>query len=442
MILLLLVFEGILRKAFPSISTAIFFLKDIICIWGFFFLSKIPLYNGSLFLKKIWGSLFLLFIPTLIVTTLYDPFLAVFGLKQYLLYIIVSILVSASFSYSENAFNELKKFIAFFSFLILPTTGVALIQSSLPPTHWLNLSVDGESLEAFAAAGKLRLSSTFSFTGQYGFFLNSAVVFYITSFFLRPVYARKQLNTIFYLSRPIIGIALLIGIFITGGRTAVLGCSVIAIVGGCLSMFFLPKYFTKIGIVFGVLIFLSIGALRIIKPSYFEVYDARSLATGSLSQNEDMKERVLVNFIGWIKYVTTDNIWYNVFGRGLGMMSNGSSRISSYAEYMVSKGAIPESDMEVVAWEGGIYLWLIFYGMRLYMLWFCFRIVKSMIRPELILAGSFFLGYIIVTGLAGALSKQVPIIIYWWLTIGLVMSLKYFDHYQHDDENKEILYGK
>jgi hypothetical protein len=70
--------------------------------------------------------------------------------------------------------------------MIIPTTLVAVLQNSLSSSHWINLSVGGESLEAFSAGGYLRVSSTFSFTAQYSWFLVAESFFLAASFFMPP----------------------------------------------------------------------------------------------------------------------------------------------------------------------------------------------------------------------------------------------------------------
>lgn len=421
----LLVFEGLLRKLLPPLSLPIFFMKDILCLYGLVLVNSVRLSGNVLRLHALYKKLFLLFLPVVFFTLIRDPVLVVFGLKQYLLYVVVGILVPLAFP--APLFNDFKKFVAFFSLLIIPTTMVAVMQNSLPGSHWLNLSVDGGSLEGFSAGGRLRVSSTFAFTGQYGFFLNAVAVFYAARFFLKPNYKNFFLNNIDQLLLISIGVALLIGIFITGGRTSVLGTAACVMVGLALLMYLSPKQFLKKGIVSVLFLLVSLSVLRVAKPEYFAAYDARSTDTGSYSQSADIKSRAFTNFLGWTKFVQSRDMLGNIFGRGLGVMSNGSERLSNYASNVKGSGVAPESDMEIVAWEGGLYLWLTFYGFRLYMVWFCFRLLRSLKDKKLVAAAAFLMGLVILSALIGGMSKQPPISIWWWLSIGSMLVIKSVD---------------
>ncbi|TRW24636.1 hypothetical protein FMM05_08975 [Flavobacterium zepuense] len=423
-----MVFEGLIRKLLPSaVGLLIFFLKDIFCITGLYFITKAfakpnvqrnPFFN----LRKIF---FFVFLPPLIVTNFYDPSLVLFALKQYLLYMILALLVPLAFVPSK--IERFKKFFFFFSLTIIPTTLVAVLQNSLPANHWLNQSVDGQSLEAFSAGGLLRVSSTFSFTGQYSWFLNVVCVILAVSFCL-PI---KRDNIIIKKIAPllplVISVCLAVGAFITGGRTAVLGCGLVLFLGFVFAVIKAPQKIITRGLILMAVMGLSLTALRIAKPEFFKVYDLRSEDKKDETHTEEVEGRILKDMFGWTVWIAEQDMIPFLFGNGLGVMSNGAERISSYAMSVRLQGISTESEIDSTAWEGGMYLVLIWFGMRIWVIIRCIGLWRQARETNNIIALSFLLGYITVIGLYGALSRQPPIAIWWWLSIGCFVALYNYD---------------
>ncbi|OKS85144.1 hypothetical protein [Mucilaginibacter polytrichastri] len=418
-----LVFEGLLRKLLPSgFGLIIFFFKDVLCLISFFLILKRYFTGKMLTLLKAWRAIFVAFIPVFFATIFHDPFLGFFGLKQYLLYVVAGLLVPVAFP--PGKIDHFKKFISLFIFLLIPTTLVAILQNSLPGSHWLNRSVDGGSLEGFAAAGYLRVSSTFSFTGQYSWFLNIASGFLAGSFFFpeKPIFKAAK-----YLS--ITGVlCLLVGTFITGGRTAVLGTALSLLIGSVFSSLKAPKIFLIKGVTAFVLCFLLLGVVRAAKPEFFAAYDQRSSGSEEKSHSAEIEDRVFGDFFSWTNWLFIDDTIPMLFGNGIGVMSNGSEKISVYANEAKNKsGGGLESDYDVTAWEGGIYLMLVWYGFRVWIIVFSIDMWKEITSKKVGLAVSFLLGFIIVTCCYGAVSKQAPISLWLWLSVGCIITLLNYD---------------
>ena len=421
-----LVFEGIIRKILPSaFGLFIFFLKDILCIVSLLLLNKLKVRTNisSFRLLKIWKVLPILFIPLLINTFFKDPILPFFGMKQYLLYLNIAILVPLAFP--PNKFKEFRRFIVFVTFLIIPTTLIAVLQNSLPPTHWLNLSVGGDSLEGFAAAGYLRVSSTFSFTGQYSWFLNIMCALLIFRICM-PV---KPQNVFLHKINPYIlvglSVLLMIGAFVTGGRTAVLGCGACLFLGFIFALIKAPERILTKGIMVAFGLVLCLGALRVIKPEFFAAYDQRSSGTEERSHSEEVEDRVVGDFFGWTTWLFKESSIELLFGNGLGVMSNGADKLSSYAN-SVRMVLWTETDLSTVVWEGGMYLLFLWYGLRLWVIIVVFRIWRNVKLKAWGISLSFLLAYIIIIGLYGTMSAQPPLAIWWWLCVGVFFAVDNF----------------
>jgi len=419
-LLITLVFEGILRKLAPSaLSIIIFFLKDVLSLLGLYFILNTKLSETTQNTARLFKILIILMYPLLLYNLFIDPILIVWGGKLYLLYFVVAILMTIAYPPEyEKRFASLSIFL---NILIVPAVLTGFLQLNLPPTHWLNRSVGGASLEGFSSAGQLRISSTFSFTGQYSFFLVFASALFFALFFLNI----KKLKTTGYYLLIQIGIVLLIlmGGFSTGGRTAVLG--IFAILG--IGLFFIGlrnPFFAVKKLMLPLLLFLFVFPLiQIWKPEYFAAYTERSSGT----KNSGVFARVLEPFSA----LTNSSM----LGNGLGVMTNGSDKVSKYAESIRSTGIWTENDFSTIIWEGGYYLVFVWYGFRLFVISYSYRILRSIKDTNNYSAAAFLLAYIIVQGLIGTLTIQPPIAIYFWICFGALICIQKFGEY---DQRKLI----
>lgn len=441
----MLVFEGLLRKLVPSLATLIFFGKDVLCLFGLYYVNKIFLTGSGYTIFEKWKTSLLIFIPSVFFTAIMDPTLAVFGIKQYLLYLVVAVLMTLAFP--PDKFESFKKLVFFITVLIIPTTLIAVIQNSLPATHWLNMGVDGNSLEGFAAAGYLRVSSTFSFTGQYSWFLNL-----VTPFLAAVLFWPKQ-NDI-PMKRPwllnayigVVAVAFVVGIFITGGRSAVLGCALCIALGLVLSAFKSPGKIIGKALV-GLSMFIALyGGMHAVKPEFFAAYEARSSNQDDDStQSDEMKSRLEGSFTGWTKWLFNEDIVAIVFGNGLGVISNGSEKISRYAGKLKDNlaGIDIEGDIATTFFEGGIYLAVVWTSVRIWAIWFCFKIWLSVKRKDWAILVSFLFGYVIQNACLGQVGKQPPLNMWLWLSVGAVAVVKnyidYLDNKDLEDKSAEIV---
>jgi hypothetical protein len=423
-----LIFEGLVRKLLPPVvGVAIFFLKDLLCLIALLSVLKVHFRGRSERLSRYWRIVFFAIIPVLIFTGFHETLLIFFGLKQYLLYVVVGLLVPLAFPPGHQ--EEFKRFVAIFVYTLIPTTIIAVLQNSLPPSHWLNLSVGGDSLEKFSAGGYLRVSSTFSFSGQYEFYLNVVCSFLGARFFLEPKFKWTFLNNRFVRNYITIisSVLLLIGAFITGGRTAVLGCAACLIIGVFFAGIKSPKLILGKGLVMFVVMLVALTVLQQLKPEFFAAYNKRSEDTKEYSSSNELYGRVEGNFFGWTNWAFVQDFSSLLFGNGLGVMSNGSDKVSSYAASVRANGFWTEADLPTTVWEGGLYLLLVWYGFRLSIIIFCFKMWLSTKTKIYAFSTSFLMGIVIVDGVFGTISIQPPLAIWWWLSVGAIIAIAAFD---------------
>lgn len=417
-----LVFEGLVRKLLPGfLSIVVFFLKEVFCLVGLYYIYLSTSSGVTKKIIKIFMILVYLIFPLLVYNVLLDPILLIWGAKTYLLYVVVSILMTLAFP--EDSKKEFLRFLRFITILIIPTVFVATLQNNLGPSHWLNSSVDGESLESFARDGLLRVSSTFSFTGQFSFFL----VFSATTFFVTVFLREKMKSSFLHLLLLIfIGILLVIGSFITGGRTAVLGLLLVSVIGFIFVIIKNPSVGLPKLVLISFGFFVIFPIIKEWKPDFFRVYEVRSSDGG----NDDIYLRTIEPFTNAYSNLIEKKTYQMILGGGLGVMTNGSEKISSYASRIRSGGYWTETDFSTIVWEGGVYLMLVWYGFRIFIIVHSLKIWYFLKKKNYANAAAFLLAYIIIIGTTGTLSIQPPLAIYFWITFGAMVCLKRFDEYE------------
>jgi hypothetical protein len=408
-LVLVLTFEGVARKInFAHSSVVIFFLKDfIVAVLGL----QILWLRRSPAIQWLWTAYVvevILFLPLIISTAFHDPVLAIFGAKEYLLYPMVGFATFLAFENSTVA--EIIAFYRWVALLIIPTTAIALYQLHLPADSWMNMSVEGGSLEGFSANGVLRVSSTFSFVAQYCAFLNAEVfIMAIALSNLRDIGLFRRAVYLFLV--PL----LILGCYMTGSRGAVL-TNLVVIAAACgLS---LMKFQARSAIRFVVIIFLlglTLAATQYAVPDAFQVYSTRE--DGQLvGASSEIRDRVFDSFFGWTSDVSTTPF----LGYGIGIMSNGSETLSDYAA--VIRGANwTETDFASTLFEGGIYMVVIWYLFRYFVIFQCVRRFLAVRNDELSVPMSFAVGVVIIVGMIETIGIQPPIAIWWWFAVGSVL---------------------
>ncbi len=412
-LVLVLTFEGILRKkAPPGFKQVIFFLKDFIAIWLAVQVARMRRPSAIRFLSTGYATIAVLMTPLIIATAFHDPILALFGAKQYLLFPVVGLAVFLAF---ENATREeILRFFRWIALLVIPTSLVALLQSRLSPDHWLNLSVGGTSLEIFSAGDKLRVSSTFPFVAQYGMFLNAQI--FITAITLTHLQNLRRVWKIACLSLlPL----LVVGSYITGSRGAVVGNVTIVLLACGLAMTKLQsRVAVRIATLLAALYIAFIGMQHFF-PSAFIAYRARE--EGKLvGLSSEVRERTLTSLFDWANVTGAPPTF---LGYGLGVMSNGSEALSSYAAGWRSGGAWTETDYATTLFEGGFYLMVVWYGFRYFVIYQTARRFLGGVKGDLSISGAFCLAYVIMIGFTGTLGIQPPMAIWWWLGVGTSLVL-------------------
>ena len=272
LLLFVLIFGGVLRKALPGgIGMIIFFAKDALCVLLLILVLRAKKSKEVLNFIKYWFVFCLIFTPVFFNTAAISPALAVFGAKQYLLF---EVLVPAMMiAFPPDAVHKYRRLFYLLSLTAIPTALLAVIQLQLPFSHWLNQGVGGVDLSAFSAAGKPRVSATFIFVAQYTMYLN-ALYYMISTHMLSNRLANFRNLT----KRPILIVivaSLIVGAFSTGSRSAVLGIGV-SIIFTTIVVFLSNRSQSQIKLV-GVFVIgtIALSVAQLVMPDAFLAYQAR-----------------------------------------------------------------------------------------------------------------------------------------------------------------------
>jgi len=406
----LLVVEGLLRKLEPGIvGILIFLLKDVVVLflgWQLLTRHKLPSAIHFLFLAYVFTAIF--FVPCIFNTASHDPLLAVFGAKQYLLYPIVALATFIAFQ--DATIGEVVAFCRRVALLMIPAGLVAVLQTQLSPSNWLNMSVQGTSLEDFSSAGHLRVSSTFSFVSQFCGFLNMEMFMMFIA-----LHGWKNLKRKWLYVLPVI--LLVVCSYLTGSRGAVVGNTMVIVLAVllCVLRFDIGKISSLIWI--GGSLMLVVVLFQLLFPSLMATYSVRE-GGQVVGISPEVRERIYGAFFGWMTHARS----IPFFGNGLGIMSNGSDSLSAYSRSFRST-QWTETDMATTYFEGGTYLMFVWYGFRFFIIFQTTRRFLFGVSRELLLPAAFCQAFVILVGLTGTLGMQPPNAIWWWLSVGLSTTL-------------------
>lgn len=325
MYMLLLIFEGALRKWFlPSLAGPILILRDPLTLWILYLAWKKGQLNLNLFV------LTMLMIGFLSIYTAYflghgNLYVALYGARIYILHLPLIFVIGKVMSA-----NDIQKIGKFIVLITIPMTVLIIAQFYSPQSAWINRSVGGESGGGFSGAlNFFRPPGTFSFTNGNTLFYSLSACFIISFWF-----KIKHINRIVLMAASV-SLLLAIPYSISRGLMFQVIISLLFAIVYSLSK---PKYLKGVIVATAVLI-TCIFLLSF--TSYFttatEVFTSRfenaNRVEGGL--NGVLLDRFLGGLIGAIKLSSQQPF----FGYGLGMGTNvGAMILSGGRFFLISEG--------------------------------------------------------------------------------------------------------
>ncbi|MDB9313247.1 O-antigen polysaccharide polymerase Wzy [Spirulina sp. CS-785/01] len=429
LVFFVLVIDGALRKwLLPQASEFIYFLKDLILLGAYFRYyifprgeDRYPIQNNFINIFIIISAgwcIFQAFNPNL-----GSPLVGLLGLKSYLFYIPLIWMMPRLFRSQQELYIFLRNHL----FLLIPVGILGIVQFFSPINSPINQYIPGrnEPIATFGFAGtrNVRITGTFSYLNSYQGYLAACFGLLI------PQLSIKQDQIWRILTYTEIFLTIL-NSFMTGSRTPVI--AEILFILGYFSIRALrqpEKTFLWLG---RLLPFLAVAAslsLIAFRP-VVEAFWVR------VSSNTDLAERIASGFIGPFSFLTYTGL--DGFGAGATHAGAGSLRLALGLPWGTPLPVEVEPEMGRVALELGPIGFILWYGMRvaiIFALWRTFTRLKRLYLRDLALAGFLIHGILFINQMVYHNSFGW----YYWFYTGLVFLLPQLERIENWREEQYYL---
>ena len=358
--------EGALRKwVLPQASEMVYFLKDIILFGAYlkFFMFPDPEDRGwrlNIPYTLIVSVVFILVLAGALNPNIGSPLLAVYGLKIYLWYLPLGLMMPLLFRNEAHMISLLFRY----SLFAIPICLLGAVQFAAPVDSWINSYATSEyagvkEVATFGAgqAARARITGTFSYIGGHNTFV---VVFFILSLCLFVNLEGKPRMVLLFGNLPL----LLGNAFMTGSRATVFFLLLIAV------FIFSVSTVTKIGKSKSAMLYLIAGlgvaalGVGVAFEKAYQAFDTRRKTAGDSETG-----RALHSFLA-VSHAAT---MVDLMGYGIGTSHPATEGIRRALGIPDPKKACPYYDNETgqVMAELGWIGFLMWYGLRVMMLFHC-----------------------------------------------------------------------
>jgi hypothetical protein len=426
---IIVILEGALRKwVLPQANEMLYFLKDLIIFIAYckFFLSSEPkhpfrltFFNIVLLVFLVWGSV-QVFTPGL-----GSPIIGLFGLKSFLFYVPMMWMLPSLFKSKEELYVFLRNYLL----IVIPVTILAIVQFYSPVHSAINMYAGG--IEANAEVdGNARVTATFPYLSGYSVYLS--VCFTI----LIPLLSVTRSGIWMWLI--LIELLLTVGTsFMTGARGLVLFEFLFLV--GYFGLMFLTKP-SNFSSQFKIFFLPSILLLGVI-PSFFgEAVSKFTARANSASIGEGSFVDRIFSFVNEPELLIKSKGLIDSYG--IGSTNNALPAIRNFFRVYGGQSIPPhEGDITRVAFEVGIIGLILWYSLRIFLIFKMFKIfmkLKTQFLRSLALAVFLFQAI----NFNAQLSSNPTYSIYYWFLSGFIFLLPELEYRQlyYQNEQVEIYY--
>lgn len=378
----LLLLEGALRKwVFPGLSNPLLIVRDPVVLAAYFLAIRARVFpwNGWVMTLGAIGvlSFLLTFVPLW-------PYLrpsrillvAGYGFRSNFLHLPMIFLIG-----HVLRFEDVKRFGWWTLATMLPMALLVVGQFQASPDSFLNRTAGGEGEMMTAALGKVRTAGTFSFVIGVVAYFALATGFLIWGALRRDIYK----NWLLFAS----GSALVIGVAVSGSRSVVGACAVVA--GSLVLVFFLrPSALNRFGQ--ALIVALVLGLIVTRTPIFKEGFNVLSTRFSEVAEATEksigmgMVERVFYDFQESFMVLTKAPF----LGYGLGIGTNaGAKFLTGRQMFLLSEGEWSRIFLESGPLLGlAFVIWRVSLVVRIGL--FCVRsVTKGNLLPILIFSSAF-----------------------------------------------------
>jgi hypothetical protein len=369
-VMFLMIFEGALRKwVLPGLQGQIYFAKDgliLLALVGFMVERK-PGSNTALvghihLLLALTGAFCMLQLAN---PNSPSPLLGLLGIKNYLLYAALFLMVPHIFSSPDDVERKLKTYML----IMIPVALLGLAQFMMPAEHWINAQVthdiDKETfVSRFGEDNRARASGTFSYIGGFATFIQAMMVFSAAA-----LIGGAKTSRLGWVPLALL-LASTLGMFATGSRATLIGsvCMIFTTLLLCL----------RAGLISGTAAARIVAVLLLATVVVTQFGSEAVTAFEHRAANaDDPIMRLLTPF--------TELIWAldvsPVFGMGIGTNNNAAASLMGDPTLSWLKGHMFELETARVAQEGGLIGFLLVFGTRIAVTLLALRLVGRLRTP-------------------------------------------------------------
>jgi hypothetical protein len=415
--LVLAVIEGAIRKwVLPGASDLVYFLKDIILLGAYarYFIyehkSKRALAAPELKVL-LWIAMILIGLQVFNIR-LASAAVGLFGFKAYLLYVPLCYMLRDVFRSTE----ELQSFLKWYLLLVIPVGALGALQFFSPPDSPINTYVAGEEADIATFGGpdeivRARITGTFSYISGYTAYLTvcQALLFSLLAVKLNKVWMAIVIGAQ----------ALLMGnMFMTGSRGPVFS-GVIVFAG-----FLIFNQLARAREVRKALTMLLLTGVVCAVASVFWFGDALDAFWQRVTTSDSSSERMTSSFLEPLLFLSDPE----VLGYGAGATHPGGAGLRARFGLTEPSVAPPEAENETVRvmLELGVFGFLVWYGLKLYLILALWRTRVQTRNPFLknLALAAFLVHAILFTGTT-VLNHTAHV--YFWFMAGFIFLLPRLD---------------
>jgi hypothetical protein len=350
----LLLTEGVLRKwVIPRFSDPLLLVRDPVMLAIYYYAIRARVFPRNFWVNSLWVLAFLTLVATILLARFslvsgYVPTIpllevTVYGIRTNFLHLPLIFVMASVFDE-----DDVKKFGGWILVLMIPMCLLMIAQFKASPDSFINRTAGlSEAEQLTAGGGKIRPPGSFSFISGPVFYMSASAAFLIYGALRRTVYPNWLLISS--------GVALAIGIFISGSKSSVI--AVLVVVFALIAILIVrPRAVNKFG---WTLIIVVIGSVIVSRlPIFKEGFQILSDRFTSAAEATDTSivrgtiDRVISDFTEGFKNFGS----FPLFGYGLGIGTNVGGRI------LIGRPAflLAESEWSRVLAESGPILGLTF----------------------------------------------------------------------------------
>jgi hypothetical protein len=374
--LLLLIFEGAVRKWIPPLSTPFLLIRDPVALLIWFSGARLRLGD-----QRAWGCFYIF---AWIVTTLgllqiigdsISPLIILYGWRSYVLHIPVIIVLAGVLD-----MEDLRKIGKWVLLISIPMTLLMCAQYLSPPESFLNRGASGVGGQISGALGHIRPAGTFSFISGPISFVPLVAAFCLWGMTDKRLFPKWLVYSAAIATVAVVPVSISRTIAIDVG--AIIATTVIGVIvrsGVALKPERLPQI--ALSIMFILVALIGVAQIPLVQDATNTFTTRWTQAQQGTGNNSVIEERGLSLFTEAFAPVTQ----VSALGTGIGSGSAVAAALTGGSEFEYGENALAREVFELGSWLGPLFL-LMRFGLAAFFVVAAFRaLYRGMMLPWLLI---------------------------------------------------------